>query len=246
MKHIFLAISFCVFINSLVFSQTDVESLVDLGNDLIKLNNYPSAMEKFDEALDYLPSYAPAINGKANLLILMEEYKAAGKIIETAIKKNSDYPQFYLTNGIVKIHKKKFKNAIEDLNRALDLAQGENDKIFENKVYVNRGAAQQKLFEYDAALSDYSKAIELNDNNPNIFMYRGFLYYQKGNYEDALNDFNTVIEIDPENPFAYYNRGMIHTKQADEDKACEDFHKACELGNKNACKMVITNCIDLQ
>jgi tetratricopeptide (TPR) repeat protein len=243
MKHLFFIISFLI-ISSLTYSQADVKSLVKLGNDLITLNNYEGALEKYNEALDYLPSYAPAINGKANLLILMEEYKDAGKLIEEAIKKNSDYPQFYLTRGIVLIHKGKYEDAIEDLNLAIDLAQGVSDKKFENKIYVNRGAAYQKLLSYDAALNDYSKAIQLDDSNPNVFIYRGYLYYQTEEYENALADFNAVIDIDPENPFAYYNLGMIYIKLNDEDKACDNFHKGCEFGNTNACRMVVSRCID--
>jgi len=137
------------------------------------------------------------------------------------------------------------EDAIEDLNRAMDLAQGSNDKYFESKVYVNRGAAYQKLLAYEKALVDYSKAIQLNDNNPNVFLYRGYLYYQTNEYENALKDFNIVIEIDPKNPYAYYNRGMIFLKQVKDDEACDDFHTACELGNKNGCKMVVANCIDM-
>ena len=220
--------------------------LVKMGNELIAQNNYEEALEKFNEALDYLPSYAPALDGKASLLILMEDYKGAWKIIDDAIEKNSDYPQFYLTRGKVLIHKGKHKNAIDDLNRALDLAQGLNDKIFENKIYVTRGAAHQKLMAFDAALNDYSKAIQLDENNPNVFIYRGYLYYQNMEYEEALKDFNTVIEIDPENPIAYYNRGMIYIKQGKDDEACEEFHKGCELGNTNACKMVVSRCLDIK
>lgn len=245
MKHILLLFCFVSLLNLNLFSQADVEGLVDVGNDLVDLKRYDEAMEKYNEALDYLPSFAPGLNSKANLLILMEDYKAAGRLIDDAIKQNSDYPKFYLTRGEVLIHKGKFENAIEDFNRALDLAKGNNNKQFENKVYVNRGAAYQKLMRFDAALNDYSKAIDLNDNNPNVFLYRGYLYYQTDNYEEAIKDFNIVIEIDPKNPYAYYNRGMIFLKQAMDDEACDDFHTSCELGNTNACKMVVANCIDL-
>ncbi|MFC2096426.1 tetratricopeptide repeat protein [Bacteroidota bacterium] len=246
MKQILLIFSLIVAINISTFSQADVESITKLGNQLVDLKRFDEAMEKFNEALDYLPSYAPAIDGKANLLIMQENYKAAGKIVEDAIKKNSDYPQFYLTRGIVYIKKGKYEDAIEDLNRALDLSQGLNNKNFENKIYINRGAAYQKLMQNDAALNDYSKAIQLNDDNPDVYLYRGFLYYQRNDHPEALEDFNVVIELDPENPFAYYNRGMIYLKQEKMDEACDDFHNACELGNNNACRMVITHCIELK
>jgi tetratricopeptide (TPR) repeat protein len=246
MKQYLILFSLIISINISVYSQADVKSLVTLGNDLVELNRYDEAFEKFDEALDYLPSYAPAIDGKANLFILTEDYKKAGKIIDEAIKKNSDYPEFYLTRGIIYIKRNKFSNAIEDFIRALDLAQGLNDKILEGKIYVNRGAAYQKLLENDAALNDYSKAIQLDNTNPNVYLYRGFLYYQNDDHPEALRDFNAVIEIDPKNPFAYYNRGMINFKQDKQLEACDDFHKACELGNNNACKMVINHCINIK
>ncbi len=246
MKQILLIISFIITLNMSTFAQADVESITKVANQLVELKRFDEAMEKFNEALDYLPSYAPAIDGKANLLIMMEDYKNAGKMIEGAIEKNSDYPQFYLTRGIVSIKKGKFEDAIEDLNRALDLSQGMNDKLFENKIYINRGAAYQKLMQNDAALNDYSKAILLYDDNPDVYLYRGVLYYQQNDHPEALKDFDEVIKLDPENPFAYYNRGMIYLKQEIMDKACDDFHNACELGNTNACRQVITHCIEIK
>jgi tetratricopeptide (TPR) repeat protein len=245
MKYLLSIFLFILTVHLNVFSQGDAKMLANLGSDLVKLKDYKGALEKFNEALDYLPTFAPAIDGKANLLILMEDYKEAGRLIEDGIKKNSDYPQFYLTYGIVLIHKGKFKDAIENLNRANDLAYESKDSFFKGKIYVNRGAAYQKLLNYEAALNDYSEAIKINENNPNVYMYRGYLFYQTNEYDQALQDFNTVIEIDSENPFAYYNRGMVHLKQSDEEKACEDFHRSCELGNNNACKLVMNHCIEL-
>ena len=53
MKQILLLFSLVLVLNSSLFAQADVESLVDVGNDLVKLNRYDEAMEKYNEALDY-------------------------------------------------------------------------------------------------------------------------------------------------------------------------------------------------
>ncbi|HAN20031.1 MAG: hypothetical protein A2X13_04900 [Bacteroidetes bacterium GWC2_33_15] len=248
MKQILLIIFIVFSINTSIFSQgsIDVESIVDMGNDLIKLNDYNAALEKFNDALNSLPGYSPAIDGKANVYLLLEDVKEAGKIVEDGIKKNPDFAPFYLTRGKVYIIKGRFEDAIDDLNRALDLNSQKNDKEFENMVYVNRGAAYQKLFENEKALQDYSKAIEMNPDNPNVYMYRGVLYYQNNEFNEAILDFNKTLEIDEQNHFAYYNRGMAYLKLDDNDKSCRDFHKACELGNTNACKMVVSRCLNLK
>ena len=93
------------------------------------------------------------------------------------------------------------------------------------------------------ALEDYSKAIQLDNTNAVVYLYRGYLYYKDNQHPEALDDFNTVLDLDPENPFAFYNIGMIYFKQEKDYEACDNFHKACELGNTNACKMVISHCI---
>lgn len=244
MKHILFIITLIVSvqINLVAQHQQNIESLVELGNDLVKLNDYKGALEKYNEALVMLPSYTLAINGKANVLILLNDYKSASRLIEEGIKNNPDFASYYITRGKININKEKFENAIDDFNRALDLGKG--DKEIENMVYVNRGAAYQKLFDNEKALADYSKAIELNPENPNVYMYRGFLYYQNGDFTTSLNDFNTLIDIDEHNPYAYYNRGMALLKLNENDKACLDFHKSCELGNTNACIMIVSKCMD--
>ncbi|MEE4196918.1 MAG: tetratricopeptide repeat protein [Bacteroidales bacterium] len=246
MKRFFSVFSMLLLLNSFVYAQSrDLESLVNLGNDFIKLNDYKSALEKFEDALQTLPTYAPALDGKARVLILMEDYRQAEKTINQAIEFNSDYAPFYLTRGKAYFHRGKLKDALNDFNRGIDLLPNQNNKELRSDFFVNRGATHQKLLNFDQALEDYSKTIQINPENPNTYLYRGALYYENQDYNEAMDDFSKVIRIDPQNPFAFYNRGMIYLKLQEEDKACEDFHKACELGNTNACKMVVSRCIDL-
>ena len=110
MKFILPLISLFLVFNLNVFSQTDVKTIVKIANELIEQNNYEAALEKFDEALDYLPSYAPALDGKSNLMILMGRYKDGGKLIEKAIEKNSDYAPYYLTRGKINVLKEKLSD----------------------------------------------------------------------------------------------------------------------------------------
>jgi tetratricopeptide (TPR) repeat protein len=128
------------------------------------------------------------------------------------------------------------------LNSASGLVDDE-DKEMLNKIYVNKGAVFQKQNDFNNALENYSKALEINKTNPNVFVYRGNLYYKKENYDKALSDFQKVLDLDPNNHVAQYNIGMCFFKQGEKLNACDAFHKACELGNKNACKMVISKCL---
>ncbi|MDA3778775.1 MAG: tetratricopeptide repeat protein [Bacteroidales bacterium] len=230
-----------------IYSQTNttIDSLINLGNDYISINDYDEAMKIFNKALKIDQNYAPTLNAKINLLILSNEYRDAGKLVEKSIEKNSQYAPFYLNLGKYNIHKEKFEQSIEDFNKGIELLDKNTDKFLLNKFFVNKGAAYQKLSESELALKNYTKAIDRNPNNPNVYIYRGYLYYKNGEFEKAITDFSTVIKLDSKNPYAYYNRGMSYTKHDQKNKACKDFHKACEMGNTNACKMVITKCLKL-
>ena len=65
-------------------------------------------------------------------------------------------------------------------------------------AYNNRGVAYAKKGEYDKAITDYNKAIELNPEYARAYYNRGNAYAEKGEHDKATADYNKAIEIDPE------------------------------------------------
>lgn len=222
-------------------SNARLDSILELGDDLISLNDYQAAEKKIDEALKLKESYPPAIEAKLNVLFLMNKYSKANKMVSDALEKHPQYAAFHFYDAKVLIQRESYEAALSQLNKALSLAEG--DKKLQSKIFVNRGATYQKMENYSKALEDYSSALRINDQNPNVFVYRGYLYYKEEQYEKAIDDFQKVLELDPNNHYAQYNIGMSEFKMGHKLEACDAFHKACELGNKNACQMVISKCL---
>jgi tetratricopeptide (TPR) repeat protein len=228
--------------NHAVHAQSRLDSIIELGDDLLSLNDYKGAENKYEQALKIRENYLPAMKSKINVLLLRDRYNKAQKMAEEAIEKHGSDPSFHLYIGKALIAKERYEEALVHLNSASGLVDDE-DKEMLNKIYVNKGAVFQKQNDFNNALENYSKALEINKTNPNVFVYRGNLYYKKENYDKALSDFQKVLDLDPNNHVAQYNIGMCFFKQGEKLNACDAFHKACELGNKNACKMVISKCL---
>lgn len=88
--------------------------------------------------------------------------------------------------------------------------------------------------DYDCAIINYSKYIELNPNNVVAYHNRGNAYANKGNYEQAIKDYNKAIELNPNYAEAYYGRGYVYNNKSDYEQAIKDYTKAIELSPQNA------------
>ncbi|XP_078406735.1 tetratricopeptide repeat protein 1 isoform X1 [Cetorhinus maximus] len=64
-------------------------------------------------------------------------------------------------------------------------------------LYSNRAAARMKLDNKEEAISDCTKAIELNPNYIRAILRRAELYEKTEKLEEALQDYKTIIEKDP-------------------------------------------------
>ena len=71
-------------------------------------------------------------------------------------------------------------------------------------TYITGGIAYAKNGEYDLAIADFSKAIELEPETLSAYEHRGVVYYNKGRFHRAIDDFSAVISLTPGDSFAYW------------------------------------------
>jgi carboxyl-terminal processing protease len=96
-------------------------------------------------------------------------------------------------------------------------------------AYHSRGVASYRKGDYDGAIADFSRAIELDPNKPNTYFGRGAAYYGKRDYGRALADYDRALELDPKFTHAYQGRGTVYNRQGDYAQAIADFSRALEL-----------------
>jgi len=87
--------------------------------------------------------------------------------------------------------------------------------------------------EYDLAVNDYSKAIELNPKDTSVYLNRGLAHYNKKNYDLATADYDKAIELNPKDSMLYFNRANSYEKMGNVQKAVGDYQKAFELDATN-------------
>lgn len=106
--------------------------------------------------------------------------------------------------------------------------------IVKADAYCIRGADYAKKGEYDKAVSDFNKALEINPKDAEAYYNRGSIYYWKNQYILAISDYTKAIEINPRHFKPYRNRGGAYTEIGEHDLAISDFTKVIEINPRYA------------
>ena len=95
-------------------------------------------------------------------------------------------------------------------------------------------AIYSRMEEYDKAISDFTRALEINPKDEAAYYNRGIAYVGKGQYYQAIADYSKAIEINPKLDKAYYHRGNAYVEKAEYDRAIRDYDKAIEINPRDA------------
>lgn len=100
-----------------------------------------------------------------------------------------------------------------------------------NSAYVHafRGWAHKQAKNYESALKDYGRAIELAPNQCAWRNNRALIWIEKKDYDKAIADYDESIRIFPQYGLAYRNRAGCRIKKKEYAKAKEDLEKSIEI-----------------
>jgi tetratricopeptide (TPR) repeat protein len=94
---------------------------------------------------------------------------------------------------------------------------------------VNRGIEKGKEGDLDGAITDFTRAIELNSKDDAPYFNRALAKRLKKDAAGAIADYTRAIELGSTNPAAYNNRGNAKAENNDRDGAIVDYTRAIEL-----------------
>ena len=98
-------------------------------------------------------------------------------------------------------------------------------------LYLRRGNTwyYKKDYDYDKAIIDYNKAIEINPKNEELYIWLGTTWYNKKDYDEAISNYNKAIKINPKYELAFYDRGLAHIAKGEYLAAIKDCDEVIEF-----------------
>ncbi|MDR2694443.1 MAG: TonB family protein [Chitinispirillales bacterium] len=88
--------------------------------------------------------------------------------------------------------------------------------------------------EYDNAIAEYTKAIQMDPGSADAYLGRGRNHNAKNDHGKAIADYTKAIQLNPNSALGYTHRGAVYWLDTEEpDKAIADFTKVINIDHKD-------------
>ena len=82
---------------------------------------------------------------------------------------------------------------------------------------------------FDEAITEFKKALELNQRHYDAHFNLGIVYYAKNMHDESIAELKKAIEVDPNEPKAYYNIAFAYVAKEKVAEAISEYKKAIDL-----------------
>jgi tetratricopeptide (TPR) repeat protein len=113
-------------------------------------------------------------------------------------------------------------------------AKASGDELADAAAYARRGAAFESRHDYEHAIADLSRAIEMDAGNPAYFYQRGIAYRDNKQLDLAGADLNRALELKPDDLSALEARAWLRLAMGDRAGADADLDAADRAAPREA------------
>lgn len=141
----------------------------------------------------------------------------------------ASYAPYLLERATMRVNAGQARQAMLDYDGYFKAVNGQVNDLF----YYYREQAALKARQYQRALDDIAKAVELNPNDLTYQAEQAAVNLRVGRYDTAMKLLQAIIQTNPKYAEAYRLLGLCHIQLKQKEEACKNFNKAKELGDPN-------------
>jgi tetratricopeptide (TPR) repeat protein len=213
-----LAISYAEL--ALKYDPKSENSWNSIGLAYLGMDEYAKSAKAFESALALNKNSTMLLNNLSMALLYSGRSKEAMEKINLALKIEPRNPYLIQKRAIINQHNGKLKEALDDMNKVIQLRQepcGED--------YSVRASLYVGLKNYDAAISDAKKSLQLKKDYTQAYYNLAHAQYFKGAYKEAIANCTKAIEHDETTSSALKLRGLCYQAIGEDEKALKDFER---------------------
>ncbi|KPK00558.1 MAG: hypothetical protein AMJ60_00835 [Desulfobacterales bacterium SG8_35] len=230
-----------------------VDALINRGSTYAQLGRFNDALMDFNHALKFEKKDAELYNKRGEIYLQNEMHDQAIKDFTAAVVLNPMFSDAYLNRGRAYSEKGMPEEAMNDFNQAI---KADSDHAFdfvdraapaiqideesaankeESAKFIQMGLADLNSEKYEAAVENFTQAINLEASEAEGYINRGRAYIKLAKPDEAMADFKQAVLFDPLNASLYYWRAQAWKTKNDQFNMTEDLKLSCEMGYEPAC-----------
>jgi tetratricopeptide (TPR) repeat protein len=193
------------------------------ANCYANLNNYPAAVETYLETSFHENPEPLTFYYIAECYEKMEKYEAAIQYYSKSIDLDPDFADAWLGTGIAYDALNNPKVALTYVEHAIKLTPTVSDYWF------LKGDIQLKLAQVEEGILSYRKVIELEPEDPEIWLELSMVYAEQKDFEKALEILQEGTKWHKKNPDFLYASSIYLLKSGKTRNACVTLEKALSM-----------------
>lgn len=150
----------------------------------------------------------------------------------------ADFAPYLLERAQMNLNANQARNAMLDYDAYHTAVKGQVNDVF----YYYREQAALKARQFQRALDDIVKAVEMNPVDLTYQAEYAVVNLRVGRYEEAIQILNNLLKADPKYAEAYRLLGLCQIQLKKTDEACGSFKKAKDLGDPNVDELITKYC----
>lgn len=214
------------------------------GDILFAKQDYPAAFISYDKVnktnLASAATFYSTAKTKELMQVPSEEILA---LMDSCVARftepyTTEAAPYLLERAQARMDADQARNAMLDYDAYFKAVKGDVNDVF----YYYREQAALKAKQYQRALDDIAKAVELSPKDLTYRAEQAVVNLRVGRNDEALTVLKAALEIDPKYAEAYRLMGIVQIQLKKNKEACASFAKAKELGDPNADELIKKHC----
>ncbi|WP_170144378.1 tetratricopeptide repeat protein [Dichotomicrobium thermohalophilum] len=193
------------------------------GNAYLALGQLEKAEADLRKAVKLLPSSAAPLNGRGKIAAVDARPFASLRYLNRAILLNRNYPAAYRNRAAALIKVRHYDDALNDLEQAAATADGDA------QLLILRGQVRRFDGKPQAAVQDFSAALEIAPENGEAYAGRGLAQLERGRVQEALNDCDMAVTFAPDHAPAYLCRARAYLRLGQPVQVSTNISQALDL-----------------
>lgn len=214
------------------------------GDILFAQQDYAGALAAYEKVnVSNMASAGTFFSAAKTKELLKAEPKEILVLMDSCISRcpqpiTADFAPYLLERAQINMNAGQPRKAMLDYDAYFKAVNGQVNDVF----YYYREQAALKARQYQRALDDIAKAVELNPADLTYQAENAVVNLRVGRYEKAIEILNGILKNDPKYGEAYRLLGLCQVQLKKTDEACANFKKAKELGDSNVDELIKKYC----